>query len=146
MASYGDYETLCPQTFTEQSLQHQYPGNTNQPFEVVGKWGPTPKYKSEGFMVRVPEMNKILMVFQGQYGWQDYPAYLSPFLGVGCDSRCMAHTGALEAWHEVKNATNDMAAIKQHQGSLVWSASGHGEALISSAVCGSTADLQHPRS
>lgn len=51
MAAYGDYRNTCPQHFTRQTLQRQYPGNTNQPFQVVGEWGPTEKYRSEGFMV-----------------------------------------------------------------------------------------------
>lgn len=38
----------------------------------------------------------------------------------------MAHAGAIEAWQEVKEATNDMQAIKENQGDLVWSAAGHG--------------------
>ena len=67
MASYGNYSETCPHTFTNASLQLQYPGNTDIPWEVVGTWGPTPKYNSEGFIVRVPEMNKILMVFQGSH-------------------------------------------------------------------------------
>lgn len=95
-------------------------------------------------------MNKILMVFKGMlllvlralvrilltqgrfatfagvFGWENFNATLSPLLGVGCDRRCMAHTGAIEAWEEVKAATNDMQAIKSHQGGLVWSAAGHG--------------------
>lgn len=122
----GDYRTECPKQFTAESLQHQYPGNTNIPYEVIGSWGPTPIYKSEGYMVRVPEMNKILMVFKGIYGWENFNATLSPFLGIGCDTRCKAHTGALEAWAEVKAETNDMAIIKERQGDLVWSAAGHG--------------------
>lgn len=147
MSAYGDYRTECPKQFTAASLQHQYPGNTNQPYEVVGTFGPTPVYKQEGYMVRVPEMNKILMselhcagfifqadespflvhpVFKGQYGWENYNATLAPFNGIGCDGRCMAHAGALEAWAEVKAETNDMAIIKQRQGDLVWSAAGHG--------------------
>lgn len=65
MASYGDYRNTCPQFFTRETLQRQYPGNPNVPFEVIGEWGPTEKYKSEGFMVKVHEMNKILMVFKG---------------------------------------------------------------------------------
>lgn len=126
MAAYGDYRTTCPRHFTYETLQRQYPGNTNEPFEVVGQWGPTPKYKSEGFIVRVPEMNKILMVFKGIYGWENFNATLAPLLGVGCNSTCMAHAGAIEAWEEVKAETNDMAIIKRRQGDLVWSAAGHG--------------------
>jgi hypothetical protein len=71
-------------------------------------------------------MNKILMVFKGVFGWENFNATLSPLLGVGCNSTCMAHTGAIEAWQEVKEATNDMQAIKSSQGDLVWSAAGHG--------------------
>ncbi|KAM0754280.1 hypothetical protein T439DRAFT_323147 [Meredithblackwellia eburnea MCA 4105] len=126
MSLYGDYNTTCPQTFTNETLQQQYPGNTNVPFLVVGTWGPTPKYRSEGIMVRVPEMNKILMVFKGIYGWENFNATLVPFTGIGCDATCKVHAGALEAWEEVKAETNDMEAIKDNQGSLVWSASGHG--------------------
>lgn len=59
MAAYGDYNTLCPRQFTYESLQHQYPGNQNQPFEVVGTFGPTPNYGMTGFMVRVSEMNSV---------------------------------------------------------------------------------------
>lgn len=51
VAVYGDYNNTCPQLFTAASLERQYPGNTEQPFQYLGKWGPTPKYKSEGIMV-----------------------------------------------------------------------------------------------
>ncbi|KAH8921854.1 hypothetical protein BT69DRAFT_1351315 [Atractiella rhizophila] len=132
MAAYGDYASLCPLTFTTDSLDRQYPGNTETPFEIVGTWGPTPKYQSEGYMVKVPEMNKILAVFKGQYGWQNYNATLTPLpASVGCSNSsefgvCKAHQGAQEAWAEVKAATNEFEAIKGNQGKLVWSSSGHG--------------------
>ncbi|KAL8286789.1 hypothetical protein RQP46_004317 [Phenoliferia psychrophenolica] len=119
--TYGNYSATCPLVFTAATLEQQYPGNTDTPFEVVGTWGPTDVYKSEGYM-----MNKILMVFKGIYGWQEFNATLSPFLGIGCNSTCKAHTGALEAWAEVKTATNDMEAIKSNQGDLIFSSTGHG--------------------
>lgn len=62
----------------------------------------------------------------GVYGWQEFNATLAPFYGIGCDRHCQAHAGALAAWEEVKSVTNDMAIIKERQGDLVWSASGHG--------------------
>ena len=36
MAASGDFRTSCRSTFTAESLHHQYPGNTNDPFQVVG--------------------------------------------------------------------------------------------------------------
>jgi len=74
------------------------------------------------------------MVFRGIYGWQNFNATLVPFDGIGCDGRCMVHAGALEAWREVQNATNDMLIIKQRQEHLVWSASGHGESRPSTTT------------
>lgn len=74
------------------------------------------------------------MGHSGQYGWQQYPAYLSPFEGIGCNSTCMAHTGALEAWREVQQETNDFQAIKSAQANLVWSISGHGEQPLSPSL------------
>jgi hypothetical protein len=61
----------------------------------------------EGYMVRVPAMNKILMVFKGQYAWENYNSTLVPFYNVGCDDTCQVHQGALEAWEEVKAWTNE---------------------------------------
>ncbi|KAM0748080.1 alpha/beta-hydrolase [Meredithblackwellia eburnea MCA 4105] len=126
MASYGDYNTTCPQSFTQATLQRQYPGNTNAPFTVVGTWGPTPIYRSKGYIARVPEMNKIVMVFSDVYGWQEFNQSLVPFNGVGCDGTCMVHKGALEAWREVQNATNNMAAVQANRGNLIFSSVGHG--------------------
>ena len=36
MAASGDYRTTCRSTFTAESLERQYSGNTNDPFQVVG--------------------------------------------------------------------------------------------------------------
>lgn len=49
-ASYGDYATLCPPTFT-------------QGFEVLSSFN-TPS-GGAGFTAKVPEMEKIVIVFQG---------------------------------------------------------------------------------
>ncbi|KAM0751102.1 alpha/beta-hydrolase [Meredithblackwellia eburnea MCA 4105] len=127
MASYGDYNTTCPQSFTEATLQRQYPGNTNPPFTVLGTWGPTPKFRSKGYMVKVPEMNKVVMVFSDVYGWQqEFNNTLVPYTGIGCDDTCMVHSGAYEAWQEVKEITNDMAVMQANRGSLIFSSVGHG--------------------
>lgn len=87
MAAYGDYATDCPQqTFTNAALQKSYPGSTEQPWTLLQQWGPTAS-GLEGFMVTIPgpsfcmssradadashaEMDKIVMVFKGLYGWE----------------------------------------------------------------------------
>lgn len=38
----------------------------------------------------------------------------------------MAHTGAIEAWAEVKEETDDFRTIRENIGDLTWSMSGHG--------------------
>lgn len=57
MSAYGDYKSKCPDFFTAATLQQQYPGNTNQPYEVVDEWSNVGSYNQSGYSVRVPEMN-----------------------------------------------------------------------------------------
>lgn len=57
MSAYGDYKSKCPDFFTAETLQQQYPGNTNQPYEVVDEWENVGSYNQSGYSVRVPEMN-----------------------------------------------------------------------------------------
>ncbi|KAI5480234.1 protein of lipase, class 3 family [Pseudohyphozyma bogoriensis] len=118
MAAYapGGPASVCNTTFTNETLALNYPDSTDEPFTVLSTWGPTPKYGLSGYNVRVPEMNKVVMVF----------ATLTPFTGVGGDDTYQVHAGALEAFYEAQNATNDWQAIKDFQGDFVWSAAGHG--------------------
>ncbi|KAI5480233.1 protein of lipase, class 3 family [Pseudohyphozyma bogoriensis] len=121
MAAYADDPAVaCENTFTSTSLQTNYPDSTEAPFTVLSTWGPTPKYGLSGYNVKVPEMNKDVV------GWENFNATLVPLTGVGCDDTCMAHAGAIEAFQEAQNATNDWQAIKEGQGDKVWSSSGHG--------------------
>lgn len=70
MAIYGDYATLCPQqTFTQAGLLKSFPDSTAEPWTVVETWGPTAS-GLEGITVVIPEMDKVVMVFKGIYGWE----------------------------------------------------------------------------
>ncbi|SCZ89827.1 BZ3500_MvSof-1268-A1-R1_Chr1-3g01602 [Microbotryum saponariae] len=133
MSSYGEYKTKCPsQSFTAASLAQSFPDSTEAPWTLLEEWGPTSQGLS-GFTVQIPEMDKIVMVVGGVYGWQNFNA--TPMrineainIGQGCGNQtCMAHTGAMEAYLEAKDLTNDWAIAKQavnasgHQ----WSITGH---------------------
>ncbi|KAH8923319.1 hypothetical protein BT69DRAFT_1281542 [Atractiella rhizophila] len=74
-------------------------------------------------------MNKTVVVFSGVYGWENFnatPASLSS-INVGCPE-CTAHAGALQAWLEVKEETNDMAVVQEVEtyNGHIWSMTGHG--------------------
>lgn len=76
------------------------------------------------------EMNKIVTVFRDNYDWHALGKNdLVAFPEAGCrnTSHCLVHRGAYEAWQELKVGTNDFAVVKENQGDLVWSSSGHGE-------------------
>ncbi|KAI5477799.1 protein of lipase, class 3 family [Pseudohyphozyma bogoriensis] len=134
MAAYGDYATLCPQTFTAASLAASFPDSTEEPWTVLLEWGPTASGFS-GFAAQIPEMDKVVMVFKGMYGWEHQlnstPASIDAY-NWGCTSTanasCTAHQGALTAYLEAKEATDDWAAVAEavnatgHQ----WSVTGHG--------------------
>ena len=75
-------------------------------------------------------MNKIVTVFRDNYDWHALGKNdLVAFPEAGCrnTSHCLVHRGAYEAWQELKVGTNDFAVVKENQGDLVWSSSGHGE-------------------
>jgi hypothetical protein len=85
----------------------------------------------EGFIATIPEMDKVVMVFKGIYGWQEQwdqtSVNIDSTFSLSCPN-CKAHAGAVQAYLEAKEATNDWAAIKSavaasgHQ----WSITGHG--------------------
>lgn len=152
MAAYGDYATLCPQqTFTQAALNKAFPDSTEAPWVLLEAWGPTPVYQSEGFIATIPEMDKVVIVFKGMYGWENQMNMTSMPINdvfyLDCPD-CQAHSGAVGAYLEAKEATNDWQAVKDavavtgHQ----WSITGHGwggaQAIVASIDLG-WRDLSH---
>lgn len=63
MAAYGDYDSLCRQTFTTQSLHKSFPNSNAAPWTLIEEWGPTAS-GLQGFTVIIPEMDKVWSVSQ----------------------------------------------------------------------------------
>lgn len=60
-------------------------------------------------------MDKIVTVFKGLFGWEQLnmtSTPLEPDLSLNCTD-CKAHAGALQAYLEAKEVTNDWAVAKQ---------------------------------
>ncbi|GAA5969063.1 hypothetical protein JCM21900_005772 [Sporobolomyces salmonicolor] len=138
MAAYSDDPTtICQaQTFTEASLLQSFPNSTEEPWTLIQTWGPTAS-GLQGYNVIIPEMDKVVMVFRGQYGWEstynESTADIGTILNLGptCTNSttgCTAHAGAVNAYLEAQEATNDWELVKYfvnttgHQ----WSVTGHG--------------------
>ncbi|KAK4047497.1 hypothetical protein OIV83_005410 [Microbotryomycetes sp. JL201] len=132
MAAYGDYDTLCPQqTFTPAEMALKAPDSTSPPWQVINTWTTSPT-GLQGFSAVIPEMDKVVMVFRGMYGWEQLNMTAAPIgdvlnLGPEC-ANCTAHAGALAAYLEAKEATNDWAIEKAYVESTghQWSITGHG--------------------
>ncbi|KAM0790325.1 hypothetical protein ACM66B_003210 [Microbotryomycetes sp. NB124-2] len=132
MAAYGDYDTLCPQqTFTAAEMALKAPDSTSAPWQVINTWTTSPT-GLQGFSAVIPEMDKVVMVFRGMYGWEQLNMTAAPIgdilnLGPECVN-CTAHAGALAAYLEAKEATDDWAIEKQYVESTgyQWSITGHG--------------------
>ncbi|GJN94292.1 hypothetical protein Rhopal_007366-T1 [Rhodotorula paludigena] len=133
MAAYSDDPTTtCAQTFTQEALLQSFPDSTALPWTFVRYWGPT-EHGGEGFTVVIPEMDKVVMVFKGMYGWESNfntsTVNVGEALAIGdrC-ANCTAHAAATAAYLELKTATNDWdleAAYVQSTGAQ-WSITGHG--------------------
>lgn len=71
------------------------------------------------------------MVFKGIYGWQsqwdDTSVNINDMFYLSCPN-CQAHAGAVQAYQEAKEATNDWATVKQavNETGHQWSITGHG--------------------
>lgn len=141
MAVYGDYNTLCPnETFTQASMIANFPNSTRPPWDVISTFGPTPS-GARGFTTIVPEMNKALIVFQGDYAleqtlpldtmyWNETLANSSTTTSV-LPARCTGCTVNKFAWDgylEAKIATNNFATLREayYGQDLVFSITGHG--------------------
>ncbi|KAL8293065.1 hypothetical protein RQP46_000759 [Phenoliferia psychrophenolica] len=109
MSAYGNYEVECPLVFTEASLLDSFPDSSEEPWTILSQWGPTAS-GLEGYNVMVPEMDKIVMVFKGIYGWEQFNSTAAP------------------TYLEAKEATNDWEIVKEYVNSTghQWSMTGHG--------------------
>jgi len=134
MAAYGDYETLCPnQTFTEEAKLRNFPESNRSAWEVYGTFGPT-AHGAKGFMAIIPEMNKALIVFEGNYEHEqqlttDVVSWgnITEGLGYSCPT-CTANAYAVQGYLEAKEETNNFEAIRMpyYNSGLVFSIAGHG--------------------
>lgn len=132
MAAYGDYNTLCPiQTFTEEAKLRNFPESDREPWVVVNTFGPTAS-GANGFTAIVPEMNKALIIFAGNYQLEQTltdEVVSWDYLGLGDYCRnCTVNKFAADGYLEAKAETNDWAAIlgEYYNTGLVFSIAGHG--------------------
>ena len=135
MAAYGDYNTECPkQTFNEAKLQKSFPGSSEAPWTFLGTFGPT-QSGLQGWSVIIPEMDKVVIVFRGIEDWDlQFDNDLVPIndlFNLGCPD-CQAHSGAVKAYLEAKQASNDFAAAWQsvQQTGHQYSVTGHGKPVV----------------
>ncbi|GAA5930356.1 uncharacterized protein JCM15063_004783 [Sporobolomyces koalae] len=138
MAAYNDDPTtICAQqTFTQAALLKSFPDSTEAPWTLIQQFGPTASGAS-GFNVIIPEMDKVVIVFKGMFGWEstfnDSTADIGTTLNLGprctgVEGGCTAHAGALQAYLEVKEATNNWELVEYYvnQTGHQWSVTGHG--------------------
>ncbi|KAK9893363.1 hypothetical protein P389DRAFT_20272 [Cystobasidium minutum MCA 4210] len=133
MGVYGDWQTLCPsQTFTQEGLLKNFPDSTAEPWTVLDTWGPT-EHGSEGFTAYIPEMDKVTLVFKGDYNLEkNLPIESADItealdLGDACVN-CKANAFALAGYLEAVQATNgfENAVAKWKDVGCYFSVTGHG--------------------
>lgn len=126
MSAYGDYTTLCPKTFLR--------GFTVlQSFSVSGN-----PYGQAGYIAKIPEMQKIVIVFKGNSltGLNYTPVSIEGLVS-GC-SGCKVAKGVYDLYMLAKKATNDFAIAKQavKDTGLLFSVTGHGVGGAVAALAG----------
>ncbi|KAK4701719.1 hypothetical protein P7C70_g4504, partial [Phenoliferia sp. Uapishka_3] len=122
MAAYGDYDTLCQETFTQETLLASFPDSTEEPWTLLSEWGPTAS-GLEGFNVMIPEMDKIVMVFKGLYGWEQLSVFHDTYIMATTDATLMAQqydSGVCinNSFHSVSVLNVDCANCTAHAGAL----------------------------
>ncbi|GAA5875166.1 hypothetical protein JCM16303_005031 [Sporobolomyces ruberrimus] len=138
MAAYNpNFDAICQQqTFTQEMLMKSFPDSTEAPWTLIQQFGPTAS-GAEGFNVIIPEMDKVVIVFKGMFGWEstfnDSTADIGTILNLGerctgVEGGCTAHAGALQAYLEVKEATNNWELVEYYVNTTghQWSVTGHG--------------------
>lgn len=125
MSVYGNYADLCPKTFT-------------RGFQVLQVF-------SEGYIARVEEMRKIVIVFKGFGTYENLdltPRSVSHFV-VNC-SDCMVAGGVRKRYLELREETNDFqvakdavrASIQNGVPQMLFSVTGLGLGGALAALCG----------
>ncbi|GAA5880062.1 hypothetical protein JCM8547_001488 [Rhodosporidiobolus lusitaniae] len=133
MAAYStDPSTVCAQTFSQSALEASFPESTEAPWTYVQGFGPTAS-GAEGFVVVIPEMDKVVMVFKGLFGWESTfnqsTTNIGTLLNLGENcANCTAHAAATQAYLEAKEITNDWELVKYYVNTTAhqWSVTGHG--------------------
>ncbi|GAA6021384.1 hypothetical protein JCM10207_002030 [Rhodosporidiobolus poonsookiae] len=133
MAAYSDDpSTVCAGTFDQAALASSFPDSTEAPWTYIQGFGPTPG-GAQGFTVVIPEMDKVVIVFKGLFGWESTFNQSSTNIGTllnlgeNC-ANCTAHAAATQAYLEAKEATNDWELVKYYVNTTghQWSVTGHG--------------------
>ncbi|KAA1100176.1 hypothetical protein PGT21_031019 [Puccinia graminis f. sp. tritici] len=124
MASYGDYTTLCPSTFTKG-------------FTVLEEF--STKAGQAGFTALIPEMEKVVIVFRGfenddALNWN--PVTMEDLV-ENCPG-CQVAAGVKKLYLSVKEATNnwEVAKKKVAETGLKFSVTGHGIGGAVAALAG----------
>ncbi|BGP51655.1 hypothetical protein JCM10450v2_007605 [Rhodotorula kratochvilovae] len=133
MSAYSsDPSTVCAQTFDQAALMQSFPDSTAAPWTYLQAFGPTPS-GAEGYTVVIPEMDKVVIVFKGLFGWESTfnqsTVNIGTLLNLGdtC-ANCTAHAAATQAYLEAREATNDWELVKYYVNTTgaQWSITGHG--------------------
>jgi hypothetical protein len=113
----SQYNTLCPQVFTRESMLANFPGSTFVPWEVIETFGPTPS-GAEGYVVMIREMDKVVIVFKGDYVLErqlneTVSSWDALGLGTGTCEGCTVNAFALQGYLEARAETNNWAIARQ---------------------------------
>ena len=100
--------------------------STEQPWTLLGSWGPTPRYGVFGFNAIIPEMNKVVAVIAGPRritAMHTNPAMI-PLTGVNGCNGCQVNQAAYEAFLEAQTATQNWAGNQAARGAHIFSVAG----------------------
>ncbi|KAJ8291838.1 hypothetical protein OF846_005078 [Rhodotorula toruloides] len=133
MAAYSnDPTTVCAQTFDQAALTSSFPNSTEAPWTLIQQFGPT-AMGTQGFSVVIPEMDKVVIVFKGMFGWEstfnDSTVNIGTLLNLGPNcTDCTAHASATAAYLEARQLTNDFELEQYYVNTTghQFSVTGHG--------------------
>lgn len=116
MSAYGDYKKLCPSTFLKGFTVLQEMNLAGSP------------YGQSFYVAKIPEMQKIVIVFKGNSltGLDYTPVSIEDL--VGSCSGCKVAKGVRDLYLKAKTATNDWEVAKKaaRDTGLLFSVTGHG--------------------
>ncbi|BGP35342.1 hypothetical protein JCM10296v2_007178 [Rhodotorula toruloides] len=133
MAAYSnDPTTVCAQTFDQAALASSFPNSTEAPWTLIQQFGPT-AMGTQGFSVVIPEMDKVVIVFKGMFGWEstfnDSTVNIGTLLNLDPNcTDCTAHSAATAAYLEARELTNDFELEQYYVNTTghQFSVTGHG--------------------